>query len=195
MLVIVAGIIAVGTRLGGPLLRYAALIFWGGVVGGVLAVWGCGLLFSYVEHLGARQTPYELTQKGWLGAELTIEEIQRMLLTPGEQALNVAALYYKEPIPYPPQGGRYALLAYLLWPLQFQLVRDLLALMGVITFISVVAMFGIWWERKVAGNATGSRPEESEAEELRRLRRDVTVLQQERDFLKKAAAFFAKESE
>jgi len=34
----------------------------------------------------------------------------------------------------------------------------------------------------------------SEAEELRRLRRELEVTRQERDFLKKAAAFFAKES-
>ncbi len=37
-------------------------------------------------------------------------------------------------------------------------------------------------------------PPRSEAEELRRLRRELEVTRQERDFLKKAAAFFAKES-
>jgi transposase len=34
----------------------------------------------------------------------------------------------------------------------------------------------------------------SQDEELRRLRRELAVTRQERDFLKKAAAFFAKES-
>jgi len=37
-------------------------------------------------------------------------------------------------------------------------------------------------------------PTESPEAELRRLRREVERLRQERDFLKKAAAFFAKES-
>ena len=40
--------------------------------------------------------------------------------------------------------------------------------------------------------ASGSQP--SVEEELRRVRRENAVLRQERDFLKKAAAFFAKES-
>jgi len=42
-----------------------------------------------------------------------------------------------------------------------------------------------------AGRARGG---ESLEEEVRRLRREVTVLRQEREFAKKAAAFFAKES-
>lgn len=40
------------------------------------------------------------------------------------------------------------------------------------------------------------KPEEEEEEdELRRLRRENAILRQERDILKKAAAFFAKESQ
>jgi transposase len=58
------------------------------------------------------------------------------------------------------------------------------------------------WARQVAGRA-GAPPREvfpgngqlaSADEEVRRLQRENAVLRQERDFLKKAAAFFAKES-
>jgi transposase len=43
--------------------------------------------------------------------------------------------------------------------------------------------------------AAAARPgSQSEAEELKRLRKEVETLRMERDFLKKAAAFFAKES-
>lgn len=57
------------------------------------------------------------------------------------------------------------------------------------------------WRRQVAARgaspaatATAITPVASADEELRRLRRELEVTRQERDFLKKAAAFFAKES-
>lgn len=52
------------------------------------------------------------------------------------------------------------------------------------------------WERQraaVAGEST-ARVGETDAEELRRLRRENETLRQEREFLKKATAFFATES-
>jgi transposase len=50
------------------------------------------------------------------------------------------------------------------------------------------------WERLEVQRGAVPRATESEAEELRRLRRENAVLKQEREFLKKATAFFAKES-
>jgi len=38
----------------------------------------------------------------------------------------------------------------LLWPNKPLLVRDVLAVVGVVAFVSLFAMFAIWWERKVA---------------------------------------------
>jgi transposase len=49
------------------------------------------------------------------------------------------------------------------------------------------------WRRQF-GTTPPAAPASSEAEELRRLRRELELTRQERDFLKKAAAFFAKES-
>jgi len=57
------------------------------------------------------------------------------------------------------------------------------------------------WKRQVEGGAgdamkdvfRGHGKVPSQEEELRRLRREVEQLSQERDFLKKAAAYFAKE--
>jgi transposase len=52
------------------------------------------------------------------------------------------------------------------------------------------------WKQEI-GRATATsapRASESPEQELRRLRRELEVVRQERDFLKKAAAFFAKES-
>jgi transposase len=58
------------------------------------------------------------------------------------------------------------------------------------------------WKRQVEDGAGQSEHDffpgngklASQEEELRRLRREVATLRQERDFLKKAAAYFAKES-
>ena len=50
------------------------------------------------------------------------------------------------------------------------------------------------WERQAVAHRQVPRAAESEAEELRRLRRENAVLREEREFLKKATAFFAKES-
>jgi transposase len=60
----------------------------------------------------------------------------------------------------------------------------------------------LWeWARKLDGGGTGPTelaagrlPGETLEDEVRRLRRENAILRQEREFAKKAAAFFAKES-
>ena len=63
------------------------------------------------------------------------------------------------------------------------------------------SMLRAWARRLEAGavatgrdSLLGTDAQPSVEEELRRVRRENAVLRQERDFLKKAAAFFAKES-
>ena len=62
----------------------------------------------------------------------------------------------------------------------------------------------LWeWAQRLDGKGTAGGTgrsddgavEETLEEEVRRLRREVVVLRQEREFAKKAAAFFAKESQ
>ncbi|MBI5866406.1 MAG: NADH-quinone oxidoreductase subunit NuoH [Planctomycetes bacterium] len=42
--------------------------------------------------------------------------------------------------------------ATVVWCFQSSLVRDVVALLGIIAFVSVLAMFAIWWERKVSAH-------------------------------------------
>jgi transposase len=53
---------------------------------------------------------------------------------------------------------------------------------------------GVVRKAAIEGSGGGTAPAESPADELRRLRRENARLKQEHEFLKKAAAFFAKES-
>lgn len=52
-----------------------------------------------------------------------------------------------------------------------------------------------WVQHAASGDGSGDAVTPSEREELRQLRREVRTLRQEREILKKAAAFFAKESD
>ena len=113
---------------------YVALgVFCGGAVGVCLLVWAHAWLFRVVSGMEADPSINNATQVVDLGigyaAPLTAKEIYN-------------GLEASFPVP---------LAAYLLWPLQIPLVRDLLCLGGIIGFISLVPLFGIWWERKVAG--------------------------------------------
>jgi NADH-quinone oxidoreductase subunit H len=107
---------------GAVLFRAAGLILVGGLIGICLVAWAPALLYAQVDALAARHNPG--------GLSLTVAEIVAGL---GDDWAG-AQVY-----------------AYLLWPLQFRLTRDILGAVGVIGFVSLLAMFAIWWERKLAG--------------------------------------------
>ena len=49
------------------------------------------------------------------------------------------------------------------------------------------------WKREFEGEASGAQLNADEREELKRLRKEVRILRMEREILKKASAYFAKE--
>ena len=49
------------------------------------------------------------------------------------------------------------------------------------------------WKREVEGEASGAQLGADEREELKRLRKEVRMLRMEKEILKKASAYFAKE--
>lgn len=106
----------------------AAGIFFGGIIAICLIVWFHAWVFDVIAAIeaGTFNDPAITT---FLSGELTAREVY-------------AGIENAFPLP---------LAAYLLWPLQFPIVRDLVATAGVIGFISIIPGFGIWWERKVAG--------------------------------------------
>jgi NADH-quinone oxidoreductase subunit H len=111
--------------------RYVGfLILCGATVGTCLAVWAVQGLFVFVSGL-ATELSVEVTEAGTLGTAgvLTARDIYFELHGPCAVPIT----------------------AYLLWPLQFEIVRDLLAMAAVVGFICIMASFAIWWERKVAG--------------------------------------------
>jgi len=110
--------------------RYvAAAIFCTSVIGICLLVWAHAGVFRVVHEIAA-DASINLPDMTALQGELTAKEIYQ-----GIEARGVA----------------WPFAAYLLWPLQFSIIRDLVAAAGVVGFIGIIPGFGIWWERKVAG--------------------------------------------
>lgn len=108
-------------------LRYTPLsLFLGGVAGMVLLAWAHALLFRHVDHL-ATDLKVNTAALNFFGGPLTIDELSNVYV------------------------GAWRPFAYVLWPLQFSLVRDVLTMTGIILFISIIPLYTIWWERKVAG--------------------------------------------
>lgn len=121
--------------------RFAGLILIGAVVATCFVVWLHALVFAYIDlHiLGPAvaggmtpPTPYGYFSPSTWG--LTPSMIAPLI----EQSGGWVA----------PFSG---LLQYLLWPLQFGIIRDVIGLGALIGLFSLVPVYTIWWERKVAG--------------------------------------------
>jgi NADH-quinone oxidoreductase subunit H len=116
--------------------RYAAAtVFFGGVVAVCFIVWAHSLLFSLTRDM--------LAQDAATGAaEATMFLGITAPLTGGDILNYLSSRYPRAASP---------IVAYALWPLQFDLIRDLIAVGGIVGFVSIVPVYGIWWERKIAG--------------------------------------------
>lgn len=116
----------------------AFAVFLGGILAVCLIVWLHSFVFTFVKNAPCR-SQYTIPVVG-IPYSLSVQDLYRELgyTSPGIPFAEDVRLTI------PP-------LAYLLWPLQFGLVRDLVAMGGIIGFVSIIPAFGIWWERKVAG--------------------------------------------
>lgn len=118
------------------MLRLALPIFLASLAGMALSVYLVALVFGFVDDrliLAATNGP----ANGWAGGELTVAEIAAGLNAVGACGVG--------------------LLKYLLWPLQYAIIRDVVIALGIFTFATITPAFAIWWERKSAGRIQ-SRP-------------------------------------
>jgi len=91
-----------------------------------LFVWASNALFLWVQT-GLMETANDAALTTYFSGPLTLAEIKTGM------------------------PGALAWLAFAIWPLQFPLFRDVISTTGVIIFFTIVPVFAIWWERKVAG--------------------------------------------
>lgn len=118
-------------RMAGPIVaRIPGLILIAAIIVTGLVVWAHWGVFGLLEGF-AGDAAINGPESSAFGLPLKVAEI-RAGLTAGKWPLA-------------------GLLCYLFWPLQSELVRDLLALGGIFGLFNMFPVFAIWWERKVAG--------------------------------------------
>jgi len=109
-----------------PIRRLAALIFFAAVVGACLFAWAISALFRTVIQV---QTHLVAASEAQAGESISLEKLR----------LGIEQLGLLTP-------------AWLLWPFQWLVVRDVIGVVGALAFVSLLAMYAIWWERKTAGH-------------------------------------------
>ena len=111
--------------IGRLLARFSGLVMLGVTAAFVIVAWMFAGLFRFVSSM-----PAAPDRGTWFGGGLDAQAICDAL----------------------PEGLRWLPIANLLWVLQFTLVRDLLIVVAFLIVVSLVAIYCIWWERKVSGH-------------------------------------------
>ncbi|MGB2986285.1 MAG: NADH-quinone oxidoreductase subunit NuoH [Phycisphaerae bacterium] len=113
---------------GSVLFRLAPLLLIAAVIASCIGVWAVHVLFEWISRDLVASVANDPATATWFGGPYTLAEIVTALpaLVPGW----VAAL---------------------IWPLQFPFIRDVISMVTLIVFFTIVPVFTIWWERKVAG--------------------------------------------
>jgi NADH-quinone oxidoreductase subunit H len=121
--------------------RFPGMILIGAVVSTCLLVWAHALVFGYVDVyvLGGTAQPAGFAAQPFSCISPSTWGVPAMVI---HARLDAA-------------GGLGAALAgplqYLLWPMQFWFMRDLIGVGALFTLFNVIPIYVIWWERKVAG--------------------------------------------
>ena len=103
----------------GPILRaFPGPIFFSAILAVILGTWAHFLLFEYVDNVLVGGATNTAAETGWLGASLSLAEARAGIAATGFPGAD--------------------LLCYLVYPLQYTFVRDVVSLGGVMGFISII---------------------------------------------------------
>lgn len=121
--------------------RFSGAILLSAIAGVCVLVFLHALLFAFVDNailtpalasgVGASATFSYFSPSTWGLSPSTIESL---LISSGGTAATLSGS-----------------LKYLLWPVQFWIVRDLVGLGAVFGLFNIIPVYVIWWERKVSG--------------------------------------------
>ncbi len=133
---IIVGIAKMVYAIGAPIVsRFSGMIMIGAVVTVCLAVWAHSIVFHYVDDVvlsaGTRITGVEFEYMSPVTWGVPPSVVESRLQAADGMATGV--------------------LKFLLWPLQFRIVRDVIGMGGLIGLFNLIPVFTIWLERKVAG--------------------------------------------
>lgn len=136
-----AGIGRGTARVVGPFVaRFPGMILISAVIGTAIIVWIHALIFAYVDA----KILEPATAEGVISAPASLN-------APSTWGLPPSTLH-----DYIVRSGGFpkkmaGALQYLLWPVQFGIVRDFVALGAIFGLFNIIPIYTIWWERKVAG--------------------------------------------